>query len=80
MTIIQLTKEELESTIRTAVQSEISKLQPQQQPDRLVTRKQRAQELNISLPTLAEWEKKGIIPPATRIGSRVYFKQSDLLK
>jgi excisionase family DNA binding protein len=77
-TIIQLSPDELIESIRSAVHSEISKLQPAQ-ADKLLTRKQAASMLNVSLPTISAWEKADELK-ATRIGSRVYFRQSDLLK
>jgi excisionase family DNA binding protein len=77
-TIIQLSPDELKEAISSAVHSEISKLQPAQ-ADKLLTRKQAASMLNVSLPTISAWEKSDELK-ATRIGSRVYFKQSDLLK
>ncbi len=78
MTIIQLSPDELKEAITSAVHSEISKLQPQQS-DKLISRKEAAKMLHISLPTISNWEKSDQLK-ATRIGSRVYFKQSDLLK
>ena len=79
MTFIELTPEQLTQTIILAVRAEISKMQAPQ-PDRLVSRKERANDLNVSLPTLMLWERTGKIPPAIRKGTRVYFRGSDLLK
>lgn len=77
-TIIQLSPDELKEVISSAVHSGISKLQPAQ-ADKLLTRKQAASMLNVSLPTISAWEKSDELK-AIRIGSRVYFKQSELLK
>jgi len=33
----------------------------------------------VSLPTLKDWEKKGIIPKAVRLGNRVYFRRVDII-
>lgn len=78
MIIIQLTPEQLQERIQGAVNLELAKLkQPSQ--DKLLTRKEAAQFLDVSLPTLGSWEKTKKIQ-ALRIGSRVYFKQSELLK
>lgn len=78
MIIVQLTPEQLQEQIQRAVSSEISKLKPNN-PDRLMTRKEASKFLTVSLPTLNAWEKTKKIK-AIRIGSRVYFKQSELLK
>lgn len=43
----------------------------------LLTRKEAAQFLRISLPTLADWSKQGIIH-AISIGGRVYYSISDI--
>lgn len=45
--------------------------------DTLLTRKQTAQMLQISLPTLNEWTKRKIIK-AKRINSRVRYYESDV--
>jgi excisionase family DNA binding protein len=78
MTFIQLSPDELKQAITSAVHSEFSKLHPLQ-PDKLITRKEAAKMLNISLPTISAWEKANQLK-SVRIGSRVYFRQSDLLK
>ena len=41
------------------------------------TRKETSQQLNVSLPTLNEYEKKGLIK-GYRFGVRVLYKQSDI--
>jgi hypothetical protein len=75
--LFELTPDQLQERIQQAVNSELSKFQ-QQKPDKLLTRIEAAKFLDISLPTITAWEKqKKII--ATRIGSRVYYKLSDLL-
>lgn len=53
--------------------------QPGTATDELVTRKQAAVLLGISLPTLHEYCKSGIIP-SYRVGSRIRFKKSELLE
>ncbi|MDZ4715402.1 MAG: helix-turn-helix domain-containing protein [Cytophagales bacterium] len=78
MIIVQLTPEQLQEQIQKAVDTGLAKMQPHQ-PDKLLTRREAAKLLDISLPTLTSWEKSKQIA-ATRIGSRVYFKQSGLIK
>lgn len=45
-----------------------------------LTRKETAKFYKISLPTLWRWEKKGSIPRAIRIGGKVFWRKSDILK
>lgn len=44
-----------------------------------ITRKQTAQILGISLPTLNDYTKRGVIP-SYRIGTRVRYKKEEVLK
>lgn len=44
----------------------------------LLTRDQVADFFKISLVTLRDWEVNCIIPPAIRIGSRVYWRAADI--
>ena len=46
--------------------------------DKLLTRKEVANFLNISLPTLHDWTKSGRIK-AYRIGSRILYKSSEVI-
>ncbi|MFN8863017.1 MAG: helix-turn-helix domain-containing protein [Flavobacteriales bacterium] len=73
--------EEIEGIITRAVQQSIAGLlnpQPQGDPDELVTRKQAAQLLGVSLPTLHDYTTRGIIP-GYRIGTRVRYKKGEIL-
>ena len=47
-------------------------------PDELITRKEAAIILGISLPTLHDYTTRGVIP-AYRIGSRVRFKKVEII-
>lgn len=53
-----------------------AKVQPEQQ-DEYISRKQAAKMLKISLPTLCEWSKTGIIK-GYRIATRVRYKRREL--
>jgi excisionase family DNA binding protein len=72
--------EQLQDSFRTIVQNEVQKIvsglttAPEPQPE-LITRKETANIYGISLPTLNEWTKKGIIP-AQRIGTRVRYNRA----
>ncbi|MCT1524872.1 MULTISPECIES: helix-turn-helix transcriptional regulator [Sphingobacterium] len=45
--------------------------------ERLLSKKELAEELGISLVTLTDWMKKGL--PYLRLQKRVYFKRSEVL-
>lgn len=78
MIILQLTEAELKEAITKAVQVALASQKPSI-TDELLSRRDAANYLKITLPTLLTWEKKGYIQ-ATRLGARVYFKKSSLLK
>lgn len=68
------------------IQSELSELKrilteqkqaPEPQLNDFLTREQTASRLKISLPTLNDYSKKGIIP-AYRIGGRVLYKEQEV--
>jgi excisionase family DNA binding protein len=60
----------IEQYLSSAVQTETS-------VTAILTRKQAANMLNISLPTLHCWTKEGVIK-GTRIGTRVRYRLSDI--
>jgi excisionase family DNA binding protein len=62
-------------TLRTELSSYFSK--DEQSDDRLLTRKQVAERLGISLPTLNLWTKEGIVP-AVRLNSSVRYRMADV--
>ena len=74
--------EQLENSLKTIVQNEVQKIvsglttAPETSPE-LITRKETAVILGISLPTLNEWTKNGTIP-AQRIGTRIRYKRTDV--
>ena len=73
--------EEIEGIITRAVRDSIYTLAAQQPVDNhseLITRKQAAQMLNLSLPTLREYTVRGIVP-SYRVGSRVRYKKSEVV-
>jgi excisionase family DNA binding protein len=73
---------DLQGYIAQTIQHELSAIlkanDTPQDPDELVTRKQAAIILGLSLPTLHDYTVRGIVP-AYRLGSRVRFKKGDLL-
>lgn len=73
--------DEMEVMITRAVRESISTIAAQQPKDNhaeLITRKQAAQMLNLSLPTLREYTVRGIVP-SYRVGSRVRYKKSEVM-
>lgn len=71
---------DIKRVIEEVVESKISKLSPQKQQNLnlLLTRKETAKLLCISLPTLNDWTKTGIVK-AHRIGNRVLYKEQEVL-
>jgi excisionase family DNA binding protein len=51
----------------------------QQENDPLLTREETAKMLSVSLVTLWDWTRKDIIP-AYRIGNKIRYKKSEVLK
>ena len=71
--------EQLQNSIQTIVSNEVQRAvelltPPADTTPELLTRKQTAQILGISLVTLNEWTKNGIIP-AKRIGGSVRYEK-----
>ena len=76
-----ITFEQLQDSIRATVRNEVEKIvlgltQPEPAPE-LITRKETAHILGISLPTLNEWTKNGTLP-AQRIGTRVRYQRANV--
>jgi len=73
-----LTIEELQNIIRSAIREEIQlALDKKLDENKYLTRKEAAALLKISLPTLNQYTKIGIIN-GFRIGTRVLYKLKDL--
>jgi excisionase family DNA binding protein len=72
--------EELKAAITDAVKCELQKLQLHNTdpPTEYITRKKTAEILGISLPTLNDWSKRGVIP-SYRICSRVRYKREEVM-
>ncbi len=61
------------------VQSSTEEQTPQRDSEVFLTRKETAEFFSISLYTVHDWMKKGIIKPY-KAGNRTYFKQSELVE
>jgi excisionase family DNA binding protein len=72
---------DLQGYIAQTIQRELSAILKAEQtapdPGELVTRKEAAQYLGLSLPTLHEYTQRGILT-AYRIGSRVRYRRGEL--
>jgi len=79
--IILVSKEDLTSTISSLIKEELKGLNPVKQKEEreYITRKEVAKLLGISLPTLNDWSKKGVIP-SYRIQSRVRYIKAEVLE
>lgn len=77
--IENVTLEELQEIISTTVENVFKSLKPAKASKdvKMLTRKETADVLRISLPTLADWTRQGIIN-AKRLGGRVLYSESDI--
>ncbi|NER10049.1 Helix-turn-helix domain-containing protein [Muriicola jejuensis] len=65
----------------SALEEELKKIKEHFQPKEpveLLTREETAEFLKISLTTLWQWSKKGVLP-SNGIGNRVFYKRSEIL-
>lgn len=75
--IRNLTINDLQNLIRTSIREEIQILLPRKGDPRYLTRKETAEFLKISLPTLHEYTKNGLVK-GFRIGTRILYKLEDI--
>jgi excisionase family DNA binding protein len=76
-----LTKSDLREIIAETFRNELQNFKPVQttQPDALITRKETAKLLGISLPTLHTYTNEGKVQ-SYKVGSRVLYKQSEVIE
>ena len=74
-----LTPQEFQKMLINALEQVLEPLKPAKESRsiELLTRKETAELLRISLPTLADWTQQGIIH-AIRMGRRVFYLVSDI--
>lgn len=80
--LTQISITELKNLISEVLRTELKNLndsQPEKETTELLTRIQAAKILNVSLPTLNDWTKKGIIK-GYKINSRVRYKKSEVFE
>ena len=75
VTPLQL-KESILSDVRAELQTIAQNFQPKKQAEYL-TRKEVAKILKVSLVTLSDWNKKGILNPY-RLGNLIRYKRSEI--
>lgn len=75
--IDQLSVDELKKIITETIKESLPKAEPQQIKEKHLTRQETAKELRISLVTLNEYSKKGILQ-SYQVGGRVLYKQSEV--
>lgn len=79
--LVQLSQAELESLIGNVLQHELLKVlkpTPQAPKVKLLTRKETAKLLGISLPTLSEYTKQGKLTSYI-IGSSIRYKEAEVI-
>lgn len=79
--VIQITPQELKEIVHDAVKEALSEFKEEfrtEQQVKLLTRKEVAEMLRISLPTLHQWTKMGKLK-AYRKSGRVYYKSNEIL-
>jgi excisionase family DNA binding protein len=76
----QLSIDEFKTVISNTVRDEMQKIcvSPPKPETEFITRQETAEILGISLPTLNEWTKQGIII-GYRIATRVRYKRAEIL-
>ena len=72
----QQLKESILSEVRVELQSITQNFQPQKQPEYL-TRKEVAKILKVTVVTLSDWDKKGVLKPY-RLGNLIRYKRDEI--
>ena len=77
--MVQITPKQLSQLLREVVKEQLQELHQPQPSNKqaLLSRQQTCDYFGISKPCLHDWVKNGILKP-TKVGGRVYFKQSDI--
>jgi excisionase family DNA binding protein len=75
--ISNLDEQQLFETFRGIVREELQNLQPAKPETKYYSRKETAQRFKISLPTLNEYTRKGVIK-GYRVGSRVLYSEAEI--
>ena len=70
--IQDVVREEIKTALKSLQNSTMKK-----EEDKLLTKKEMSEELDISLVTLTDWMKKGL--PYLRLNKRIYFRREEVL-
>jgi len=76
--VVTLKVDELIRIINYSVEIAIKKNSEHKEEDKLLCRKDVARLLSVSLVTISAWTKSGKLP-YHRIGSRIFFKKSEVM-
>lgn len=77
MKLIEITKKELTELIENSLEKYLSKIQ--QKEEEILTRYDLVKLFGVSLVTINDWCKKGILIPH-HMNSRVYFYKSEVME
>lgn len=80
--LFQLTKEELMQDFEQIVRKVVNQMQVEQvskDEKHTYTRDETAELLDVSLTTLHNWNKQGILKPSAKVGKRVYYSKDEVL-
>jgi excisionase family DNA binding protein len=80
--LLNVTPDELKNSIIKDVRVEfqnLTEILKQRQPEEYLTRRELAEIFKVTLPTISDWSKKGILKPY-RLGNLVRFKKSEVEK
>ena len=77
--LIQLTGGDLADLIANSVKTALAELPKPKEPEELLTRKQAAALIGVTLPTLHTYSQRGLIK-TYNIGRNVRFKKSEVLE
>lgn len=76
--ITQYSIEDLKRELIEPLQKDLKRIEANKDPEILLSRKEAAKFLGITLVTLHDWTKRKFVISG-RIGNRVYFKKSNLI-
>ena len=69
----------IHSAVKDAIKNNLQVINPSPQGEKLLTRKETSDKLKISLVTLNDWTKRGLIQSYI-IGGRVLYKETEIEK
>ncbi|MGJ8685678.1 MAG: helix-turn-helix domain-containing protein [Nonlabens sp.] len=74
--LVQCIREAVRNELKTILKEKRNLSSDPKKEESLLTKKEMADELDISLVTLTDWMKKGL--PYHRLHSRIYFRKEDV--